>query len=192
LAADPFAAALDDAAQGRFGAAAAAFHALADQGDAHAAFNLGLLFYAGQGVPQNVTESAYWAWRARLTGLEAAQDLIQQVMPQLDDSQREIVASRLQAALRPVAMDGDGAAMLALAVVIQDISPNPDLTAAYVWQSLAAALDMQGAAAVRDASLQRLDPAARIAAQDQALSAFRDLCESGAASLPAACAVLSR
>lgn len=190
LSADPFAAAMAEADQGRFGAAAAGFHLLADTGDADAAYNLGLLFLSGRGVPQSTAKAAYWGWRARLAGLAIAQDLVSQIMPQLDQDQRQDLADQLQVALRPIAMAGDGAAMLALAVVASDIAPEPDLTSAYIWQSLAAALDVAGATAVRDATLRRLDPASRPAAQDQAMAAFRQLCESGGPSRPAACGII--
>lgn len=191
LVADQFTAAMDAAQQGRFGAAAAGFHSLAAEGDAHAAYNLGLLFVSGQGVPQNMASAAYWAWRARLAGLADAQDLLVQIMPQLDHGQRQSLADQLQQALHPAAMAADGKAMLALAVIVSDIAPEPDPVAAYVWQSLAAAVDVAGAAAVRDATLRDLPPAARQVAQDRAITAFAQLCASGGSSRPAACAAIN-
>lgn len=188
---DPFAAALADADAGRFGAAAAGFHALARAGDAEAAYNLALLFATGQGLPQNTAEAAFWAWRARLDGLTLAAPLIATLMADFDTDRRAALAARLEAGLLPRAESADGAAMLALAAVLTTVRPEPDLAAAYGWQSRAAATDTPGAVAARDETLARIAPEARAAAQDAALQAFGDWCAGRAASPPPACAAVA-
>jgi len=185
--ADPFATALDDAAAGRYGAAAVAFHDLAMAGDADAAYNLSLLFLTGQGVPQNHSEAAFWAWQARLAGLTGAGRLLERLMPELDSAQQRSMAARLQSALSPAAEQGDGAAMLALAVVMQTIHPDADHLGAHAWQSIAAALDVPGATAARDATLQAMDADHRRQAQDHAMQSFRAWCARRAHTAPPPC-----
>lgn len=189
-AADPFAAAVAEAAAGRHGAAAAGFHALALTGDAEAAYNLALLFMTGQGVPQNHLEASYWAWRARLAGLTEAAVLVARLAERLDRVGQQAVADRLEAALSPLAAAGDGAAMLALAAVMQHVRPTPDPAGAHAWQSIAAALDVPGALAARDATVQVMEPAGRTRAEAQAMLAFQAWCRDRAAAAPAACAVV--
>ncbi len=46
---------------------------LAEQGDAGAQFNLGLLYDMGRGVPQNYAEAAKWYWLAADGGYDKAQ-----------------------------------------------------------------------------------------------------------------------
>jgi len=187
--ADPFAEALAAAQAGQYGAAAAGFHSLARQGDAEAAHNLALLFMTGQGVPRNHEEAAFWAWSARVAGVVQARSLVAQLMPGLDSAGRQRVADRIEAMLTPQAEAGDGAAMLALAAVMVHLRPKPDLMAAHAWQSIAAALDVPGAVAAREASLQGMDPARHRPAEAQALTAFQTWCGARRDSAPAACAI---
>jgi len=185
--ADPFEEALAHAAAGRYGAAAAGFHGLALKGDAEAAYNLSLLFATGQGLPQNDDEAAFWAWRARLAGLAHAAPLISSLMPGLPEDRRATLARRLEAGLYPEARAGNGAQMLALAAVMAAIRPEPDMVAAYSWQSIAAATDTPGAVAARNQTLASIPRESRHAAQDAALQAFADWCAGRGDEAPPAC-----
>jgi uncharacterized protein len=188
--ADPFDDALRAAAEGRHGEAAAAFHGLALTGDGAAAFNLAALFATGRGIPQNDTEAAYWAWRARLAGVGAAQPLLNRLWPPPEEIRQQSISDRLEADLLPLAEAGDGAAMLQLAAVLGVVRALPDPRAAHAWQSIAAALDVPGAIAARDATLAAFAPADRAGVQDDALEAFRNWCDRQVAERPAACGVL--
>lgn len=188
---DPFATAMADAAAGRHGAAAAGFHALALQGDATAAHNLALLLMRGQGVPRHHEEAAFWAWRAQLGGVTQAQALVARLMPGLDAAAQGRVAARLEAELTPQAEAGDGAAMLALAVVLIHLRPLPDPVAAHGWQSIAAALDVPGAIAARDLTLRGMDQSRQRQAEAAAWDAFVGWCTGRGAAAPAGCAVVA-
>lgn len=188
---DPFAAAMAQAAEGRFTSAATGFHALARTGDAEAAYNLALLFATGQGLPQNTAEAAFWAWHARLAGLTLAAPLIATLMTDMAHDRRDALAARLEAELLPKAAAGDGAAMLALAAVLVAVRPVPDLLAAYRWQSLAAASDTPGAVGARDETLAAIAPDARAAAQDAALQAFLEWCANRRENAPPTCDIVA-
>lgn len=189
--ADPFEDALRAADEGRYGEAAAVFHSLALSGDGAAAHNLAALFATGRGLPQNDTEALYWAWRARLSGVQVVQILLDRLWPPLDLTRKDAIAVRLAADLQPLADAGDGAAMLELAAVLGVVRPKPDTKAAYAWQSIAAALEVPGAQAARDATLSTFAPADRSAVQDAALAAFRDWCaRQEGEKRPAACNVV--
>ena len=47
---------------------------LAEQGDAEASFNLGVMYANGLGVTQNDTEAVHWYWLAATQGNSAAQN----------------------------------------------------------------------------------------------------------------------
>ena len=187
---DPFAAAMAEAAAGRHGAAAAGFHDLALQGDATAAHNLALLLMTGRGVPRHHEEAAFWAWTAQLAGVTQAQAVVRQLMPGLDVAAQDRLATRLEAALTPRAEAGDGAAMLALAVVLMHLRPLPDPVAGYGWQSIAAALDVPGAIAAREATLGAMDQARQREAEAAAWQAFARWCAGRGAAAPVGCAVV--
>ncbi|NEX45266.1 sel1 repeat family protein [Rhodobacter sp. ETT8] len=188
--ADGFEAAVAASREGRHGEAAAVFHDLARAGDAEAAFNLALLFATGVGLPQNRTEAAYWAWRARLADVRAADGLLARIWPLEDTARRDAIAQRLEADFLPLAQSGDGAAMLQLAAVLTVVREKPDLLRAHAWQSIAAALDVPGAVGARDATLAALPAPDKVRAQDEALIAFRDWCIAQDKPQAAACRVV--
>lgn len=157
--------------------AAAIFHDLAQAGDGEAQFNIALLYLEGFGVPQNAAEALYWGWRARLSGIPAAPALLARLDGQATPDLRIATADRITAALDPRIAAGEGRAMLERSVVLSDLLPEPDLQGAYVWQALAAALGTPAAAAARDATLDRIPPEDRLAAQQAALDQLATLCK---------------
>ena len=86
------------------------------------------------------------------------------------------LATRITADLDPRIAIGEGRAMLERSVLLSDLLPEPDLTGAYVWQALSAALGTPGAAGARDATLDRIAPEDRLKAQAAAIDA--DACRS--------------
>ena len=63
----------------------------ADQGDAKAQYNLGVMYYEGKGVPQNTSEALRWLHKAQVQGDERAKqgiELIMQAMRETRASQQ--------------------------------------------------------------------------------------------------------
>lgn len=191
---DRFTEALNAASQGDHGRAAVLFHDLAQHGDGEAAYNLAVLFASGNGVPQNTELALYWAWRARLEQVDLAKDLINRLHPKATQDSQASIAAKLVAALTPNAAAGDGAAMLQVAAVLAHVQPEPDLTGAYGWQSLAAMLDVPGAVSARDATYARIAETDRAGAQQTALQQATSWCAEKRAAqdtAPPACHILS-
>lgn len=173
---DPFAQAVALYRAGDPGAAAALFRRLADAGDAEAQYNLALLYHQGEGVPLHRAEALYWAWRSRLSGLAQARALIARLQPLAEPKLRDALADRLLQDLAPAIAQDDGRAMLGAAIVQLELAAKPDLQAAYVLQSLAAAMATPGAARERDTTERGMTAVERAKAMDAALGAFRDRC----------------
>lgn len=188
LAAPDLASAIDTLRQGHAPEAAQMLLDLAAR-EAEAQFNIALLYAEGIGVPQNDREALYWGWRARLAGLPAARALIDRLADKATPDLRDALVTRIDADLAPRIQAGDGRAMLERSVLFLDLAAKPDPTAAYVWQALSAALATPNAATARDATLAQINPKDRLAAQDAALTALRDLCAGGMAG-HALCATL--
>ncbi len=68
-----FKAGLEAYQRGDFTAAAAEWEPMAEAGDAHAEYNLGLLYAAGKGVPQDIARAVEWYRKAGEQGVAAAQ-----------------------------------------------------------------------------------------------------------------------
>ena len=66
------------------------FRMAADQGDADAQFNLGIMYKNGKGVPQNTSEALRWLHKAQVQGFYMAKQLIELIMQEV----RETCASQ--------------------------------------------------------------------------------------------------
>lgn len=190
--ADRFEQALQEVALGRYSAAASAFHDLARDGDLAAAHNLAVLFALGHGVPQSHGDAAYWSWRAFLDGLEHAAPLAELMLAELNPQARAAVSDRLEEWLLRRAQDGEGPAMLALAVVQAILRPEPDLLSAHAWQSIAAALDQPGAVQAREETRKLMTPEMRSMAPEDGVKAFADWCDARGEPAPLTCTIVAR
>jgi TPR repeat protein len=171
-----FAAALSALEAGDPARGVAIFTRLAEAGEAPAQLNLAVLTARGTGIPQNDLDAAYWAWRARLAGLPAAVAPSDALLRRLAPEALEVLSARLAADLDVLADAGGDWAFLAMARLELLLSPEPDPAQAYGLATLAAALSVPGAAALRDALARDLDAATRQAAQAEATARFARLC----------------
>lgn len=159
--------------------AAVMYRDLAEAGDGSGQYNLALLYLTGRGVPQSHREALFWAWRARLSGVAEAPALIGRMAAVTTPDLQKELAARLTAALQPRIDRGEGRAMLELSGVYLEVLPEPDLQQGLVWQALAAALDVPGAAEARDTTGARLTAEDRLAAEAEAVKVLADLCDKG-------------
>lgn len=182
-----FAAAMAAIEAGDAATAVALFGDLAAAGDPAAQLNLAVLTARGEGVPQNDAAAAYWAWRARLGGLAAAVSASDHLTGRLGPEARAALARRLRDDLSAIAETGSAWAFLGMARVELALAERPDPARAYAAAALAAALDVRGAAALRDALAVDLTQAARSAAQAEAAALFAGWC-ARTTRAPASCA----
>ena len=177
--------AMDMYAAGDPAGAAAAYSELAHSGNSRAQFNLALMFYAGQGVPQNYSDAFVWAWRAKLQGVQQAEVLIARVADSISRDERTALADVLSAELAPKIAQGDAKAMLAMSIIQSDLLPRPDLVQTYVWQSLSVVAGLDAAATLRDETFRGLSARDQVKAQTEARVAFDNWCETATVPQPA-------
>lgn len=176
-----FATAVQLAETGRAAEAVAIFMDLSQDGDPVAQVNLAVMQALGQGVPQDDVSASYWAWRARFAGEARAIDLAEYLVARLTDPARTRLADRLDADLQALAASGEVSAFLSLGRVALELRSPAQDAQALEWFSLAAAFEVPKAALLRDAVAMRLEPAARLSAQEKTWQAFSTWC----AALPA-------
>lgn len=152
------------------------FREMAGSGDAHAQFNISVLFALGDGVPQNDALALYWAWRSRLTGLAEAVKLVEFLTPKLTADAFNEIARSLEFKLKQEIDGGNANAMLGLGRVYNEVMPERDLISAFVWLSMAAALDIENAGLLRDAVGLEMNLKDRVDAQGRAARMFAEWC----------------
>jgi TPR repeat protein len=131
---------------------------LAEQGDALAQYNLGVLYRKGRGVPQDDVQARQWYDKAAVQGQAKAQFNLGTLY-----FNGEGVPKNYQQALRwfrLAADQGEAVAQTKIAIMYDDGQGVPhDIIQAYKWYSLAATNGDKPAAELRDTTAKQMTPA---------------------------------
>ena len=152
-----FKAGVDAYHRGDYATAMRELRPLAEQGDATAQYNLGLLYANGQGMPQDDAQAGKWYAKAALQGHAKAQvDLGALCIKGQDIPQDYTMASSL---CRLAADQGNALAQVKLGRMYERGKGVPrDFVWANMWYSLAAANGEEFGAELRDALAKRMVP----------------------------------
>ena len=119
--------------------------------------NLAVLLNAGKGRPRNYVEALFWSWQAQLGGIEDAGDLANDIVdllpPKVADAVRDRVAKALQARIDA----NDLKAIPQFANYHLTILTVPDYANAYIWYSIAAAINLPETSDARDDAESQID-----------------------------------
>ena len=115
-----------------------------------AQYNMAVLLHAGKGRPRSYTNALYWAWQAQLGGIEAAEDLADDILDILPPKDADEIRKRVQDALQARIDAKEITAIQQLARYHTDILTEADYVNAYIWYSIAAALNIPEAHDQRD------------------------------------------
>jgi TPR repeat protein len=133
------------------------FSLQAENNQHDAQYNLALLMQAGKGTPQDFATALTWSWTAQLGGIEAAEELSDELTGYLPegiiDEVRKAVAARIKSRID----EGDPAAIPQFATYHLVMLEEPDYETAYVWFSIATALGLEGAMVARDEARENVD-----------------------------------
>ena len=155
---------------------AAKLFALQAENNQHdAQYNLAILLEAGKGVPQDFTKALIWAWSAQLGGIEAAEELAEDLTGYLPEKSieevREAVRARLEARIRA----GSADAISQFASFHLQMLDEPDYEAAYIWFSISTALGLKGTLEARDDARDNVEDERLVDLQSEAGSIYESL-----------------
>ena len=153
--------------RGDFATALREWRPLAEQGDARAQYNLGVLYRKGRGVPQDDVQARQWYEKAAAQGQAKAQYNLGTLY--LNGSG---VPKDYQQALRWFRMaadQGEALAQTKIGIMYDDGQGVPhDFVQAHKWYNLAATNGDKPAAELRDALAKQMTPAQIVEAQQLA------------------------
>jgi TPR repeat protein len=151
------------------------FSLQADNNQHDAQYNLALLLHAGKGTPQDFAAALNWSWAARLGGIEAAEELSDELTGYLPEDSVEEVRRLVRARLKARIDDGDPAAIPQFATYHLLMLEEPDYDTAYIWFSIAAALGLDGAMVARDEARENVEDEKIVELQQQAGTIYESL-----------------
>ena len=122
-----------------------------------AQFNLAVLLNAGKGRPRNYVEALFWSWQAQLGGIEDAEDLANDIVDLLPPKAADEVRSRVGEALQARIDANDLKAIPQFANYHLTILTEPDYGNAYIWYSIAAAINLPETNDARDDAESQID-----------------------------------
>jgi uncharacterized protein len=153
-----FQAGMDANIRGDYTTALREWRPLAEQGDALAQYNLGVLYRKGRGVPQDDVQARQWYAKAAAQGQAKAQFNLGTLYFNGEGAQKDY-----QQALRwfrLAADQGEALAQTKIAIMYDEGQGVPqDIVQAYKWYSLAATNGDKSAPQIRDLLAKQMTPA---------------------------------
>ena len=155
--------------------AAKLFLLQAENNQHDAQYNLAILLEAGKGVPQDFTRALIWAWSAQLGGIEAAEELAEDLSGYLPEKSIEEVREEVLARLKARIEAGSPDAVSQFATFHLQMLDEPDYETAYVWFSISAALGLEGGLEARDDARDNVDDEKIVELQSEAGTIYESL-----------------
>ena len=151
------------------------FRLQAEQNQHDPQYNLALLLEAGKGAPQNFSEALVWAWSAKLGGIEASDDLAEDLLDMLPEDAVDDVREKVKQRLEDRIDAGNAPAVYQLAQYHLEIVEEPDFEMAYIWYSISTAIGLPGSLEARDDARGNVDDEKIAELQDKAGTIYESL-----------------
>ena len=107
-----------------------------------AQYNMAVLLQAGKGRPRNYLDTLYWGWLAQLGGIEESEDITSDILDTLTEDDVKAVRARVGENLQSRLENGDINAISQFADYHLTVLEEPDYSTAYIWYSIAVALNI--------------------------------------------------
>ena len=155
---------------------AAKLFALQAENNQHdAQYNFAILLEAGKGVPQDFTKALIWAWSAQLGGIEAAEELAEDLTGYLPEKSIEEVREEVRARLEARIKAGSADAVSQFASFHLQMLDEPDYETAYIWFSISTALGLKGTLEARDDARDNVEDERLVDLQSEAGTIYESL-----------------
>ena len=151
------------------------FSSQAEANQHDAQYNLAVLLKAGKGAPQDFLKSLSWAWAAHLGGIEAAEDLSDELLDLIPEESIEAARQAVATRLRTRIDNGEKPALMQFARFHAELMNEADFERAYIWYSIAAAIGLEGALEARDDTLSDVEEEKIVELQVEAGTIFAEL-----------------
>ena len=139
---EAFSAAVQAVKAGDYSRALTLFEQQANKAKHDAQYNTAVLLQAGKGRPRNYPDALYWGWLAQLGGIEEAEDIANDMLNILTEDDVKAVRERVDENLQSRLQNGEINAISQFADYHLKMLEEPDYDTAYIWYSIAVALNI--------------------------------------------------
>ena len=133
------------------------FEKLSDLGDAKSQHNLAVMYYKGQGIPQNFNRSYYWSIVSMLNGQKKAEILMNNNQKKVNKINKVEIENEVKDNLEKSANEGKIYAVIPLAKWYLTFPKKPDYNNSYLWLSVASALDIANSNKARNSIIKKIN-----------------------------------
>ena len=132
------------------------FNKLSDLGEAKSQYNLAVMHYKGQGIPQNFNRAYYWSIISMLNGQKKAEILMKNNQKRVNDISKVEIESEVKDNLEKAVNEGKTYAVIPLAKWHLTFPKKPDYNNSYLWLSVASALNIANSNKARNSIIRKI------------------------------------
>ena len=133
------------------------FEKLSEMGDAKSQYNLSIIFYKGQGVPQNFKLAYFWSMMSKLHGQKEGKKIVNKSLKKISESNKDEIDTEIKENLENSINDGKIFAIIPFARWYLTVPKKPDYNNSYLWLSVASALDIKNSRKARDSIFKNVN-----------------------------------
>ena len=132
------------------------FEKLSDFGDAKSQHNLAVMYYKGQGIPQNFNKAYYWSIVSMLNGQKKSEILVKNNKKRVSDINKVEIENEVKDNLEKAVNEGKTYAVIPLAKWYLTFPKKPDYNNSYLWLSVASALNIDNSNKARNSIIKKI------------------------------------
>ena len=170
---EAFRAAVQAVKAGDYSRALTLFEQQANKAKHDAQYNTAVLLQAGKGRPRNYPDALYWGWLAQLGGIEEANDITSDMLDILTEDDVKAVRLRVFENLQSRLENGEINAISQFADYHLKMLEEPDHGTAYIWYSIAVALNIPDMIDQRDDTENDIEAKELVRLQTEANELFK-------------------
>ena len=133
------------------------FEKLSEMGDSRSQYNLAIIFYKGQGVPQNFKLAYFWSMMSKLHGQKEGNKILNKSLKKISKSNKDEIDTEVKESLENFINDGKVFAIIPFARWYLTVPKKPDYDNSYLWLSVASALDIKNSRKARDSIFKNVN-----------------------------------
>ena len=154
------------------------FLKLSDFGDAKSQHNLAVMYYKGQGIPQNFNKAYYWSIVSMLNGQKKSEILVKNNKKRVSDINKVEIENEVKDNLEKAVNEGKTYAVIPLAKWYLTFPKKPDYNNSYLWLSVASALNIANSNTARNSIIKKIKNKNLDEIQNEANEIFNKLMKS--------------